>query len=187
MPESTPPHFFPAGWIKALWRKLIKSRTGGVFTPEARQILALAREESVRFNHNYTGTEHVLLALLNSSRCFACRVLQKSGLDLARVRLEVEKQVGTGQQAGKIPYNDIPYTPRVKKVLALAIKEARDLNHSGAGSEHILLGLLREGEGVAALVLKCLGIDRERTLSKILEELNPNPTPREQEEGEGRS
>src|SRR5256884_6552423 len=101
------------------------------------------------------------------------------GLDLETVRMEVEKQVGSGPET-KIVGN-IPYTPRVKKVLALAGKEAKALNHSYVGTEHILLGLLREGEGVAARVLKSLEIDIERTRNEILKELDPNFTPPEGE------
>jgi ATP-dependent Clp protease ATP-binding subunit ClpC len=101
----------------------------------------------------------------------AVSVLQKMGLDLETVRGAVEKQVGTGQET-KTP-GSIPYTPRVKKVLALAGKEAKTLNHSYVGTEHILLGLLREGEGVAARVLKSLDIDIERTRNEILRELDP--------------
>src|SRR5438093_4421176 len=99
------------------------------------------------------------------------------GLDLETVRMEVEKQVGSGPETKMV--GNIPYTPRVKKVLALAGKEAKSLNHSYVGTEHILLGLLREGEGVAARVLKNLEIDIERTRNEILKELDPNFTPPE--------
>lgn len=141
------------------------------FTPRAQQVLALARKEADRFNHNYVGTEHVLLGLIKLGQGVAVSVLQKMGLDLETVRAAVEKQVGTGQET-KTP-GSIPYTPRVKKVLALAGKEAKVLNHSYVGTEHILLGLLREGEGVAARVLKSLDIDIERTRNEILRELDP--------------
>src|SRR5688572_13412094 len=152
------------------------------FTPRAQQVLALARKEADRFNHNYVGTEHLLLGLIKLGQGVAVNVLQKLGLDLETVRMEVEKQVGSGQESKMV--GNIPYTPRVKKVLALASKEARALNHSYVGTEHILLGLLREGEGVAAHVLKSLEIDIERTRNEILKELDPNFTPQEQEEGE---
>src|SRR6516165_1623795 len=152
------------------------------FTPRAQQVLALARKEADRFNHNYVGTEHLLLGLIKLGQGVAVNVLQKMGLDLETVRMEVEKQVGSGPET-KIVGN-IPYTPRVKKVLALAGKEAKALNHSYVGTEHILLGLLREGEGVAARVLKTLEIDIERTRNEILKELDPNFTPSEAEEGE---
>jgi ATP-dependent Clp protease ATP-binding subunit ClpC len=159
------------------------------FTPRAQQVLALARKEADRFNHNYVGTEHLLLGLIKLGQGVAVNVLQKLGLDLETVRMEVEKQVGTGPETKMV--GNIPYTPRVKKVLALAGKEAKALNHSYVGTEHILLGLLREGEGVAARVLKSLDVDIERARNEILKELDPNFTPPEQEqeqggEGEGR-
>jgi len=142
------------------------------FTPRAQQVLALARKEADRFHHNYVGTEHLLLGLINLGQGVAVNVLQKMGLDLQTVRSAVEKQVGTGPESK--PSGNIPYTPRVKKVLALAGKEARALNHSYVGTEHILLGLLREGEGVAARVLKSLEVDIERCRNEILSELDPN-------------
>src|SRR5437870_3383388 len=153
------------------------------FTPRAQQVLALARKEADRFNHNYVGTEHLLLGLIKLGQGVAVNVLQKMGLDLETVRMEVEKQVGSGPET-KIVGN-VPYTPRVKKVLALAGKEAKALNHSYVGTEHILLGLLREGEGVAARVLKNLELDIERTRNEILKELDPNFTPSESEQEGG--
>jgi ATP-dependent Clp protease ATP-binding subunit ClpC len=142
------------------------------FTPRAQQVLALARKEADRFHHNYVGTEHLLLGLINLGQGVAVNVLQKMGLDLDTVRAAVEQQVGTGPEAK--PAGNVPYTPRVKKVLSLAGKEAKSLNHSYVGTEHILLGLLREGEGVAARVLKSLEVDVERCRSEILAELDPN-------------
>ena len=142
------------------------------FTPRAQQVLALARKEADRFNHNYVGTEHLLLGLVKLGQGVAVNVLRKMGLDLETVRMEVEKAVGTGTDTKTV--GTLPYTPRVKKVLALAGKEAKSLNHSYVGTEHILLGLLREGEGVAARVLKNLNIDLERTRNEILRELDPN-------------
>jgi len=141
------------------------------FTPRAQQVLALARKEADRFHHNYVGTEHILLGLIKLGQGVAVSVLQKMGLDLETVRNAVEKQVGTGTETKT--QGSIPYTPRVKKVLALAGKEAKALNHSYVGTEHILLGLLREGEGVAARVLKSLDVDIERTRNEILRELDP--------------
>jgi ATP-dependent Clp protease ATP-binding subunit ClpC len=142
------------------------------FTPRAQQVLALARKEADRFHHNYVGTEHLLLGLINLGQGVAVNVLQKMGLDLDTVRSAVERQVGKGPAAK--PVGNIAYTPRVKKVLALAGKEAKALNHSYVGTEHILLGLLREGDGVAARVLKSLEIDIERCREEILSELDPN-------------
>jgi ATP-dependent Clp protease ATP-binding subunit ClpC len=147
------------------------------FTPRAQQVLALARKEADRFNHNYVGTEHLLLGLIKLGQGVAVNVLQKMGLDLETVRMEVEKQVGSGPETKMV--GNIPYTPRVKKVLALAGKEAKSLQHSYVGTEHILLGLLREGEGVAARVLKNLEVDIERTRNEILKELDPNFAPDE--------
>ena len=124
------------------------------FTPRAQQVLALARKEADRFNHSFIGTEHLLLGLIRLGQGVAVNVLQKMGIELETVRMEVEKQVGTGPDQKMM--GNIPYTPRVKKVLALAAKEAKALNHTYVGTEHILLGLLREGDGVAARVLKNL-------------------------------
>jgi ATP-dependent Clp protease ATP-binding subunit ClpC len=142
------------------------------FTPRAQQVLALARKEADRFNHNYLGTEHILLGLIKLGQGVAVNVLQKMGLDLETVRMEVEKQTGTGPDQKMI--GNIPYTPRVKKVLALASKEAKNLNHTYVGTEHILLGLLREGDGIAAKVLRNLDVDIEQTRQEILKELDPN-------------
>ncbi len=142
------------------------------FTPRAQQVLALARKEADRFNHNYIGTEHVLLGLIKLGQGVAVSVLQRMGLDLESVRMEVEKEVGTGPDQKSSP--NIPYTPRVKKVLALANKEAKQLNHSYVGTEHILLGLLREGEGMASRVLTSLNVDLQTTRNEVLAEIDPN-------------
>lgn len=173
-------------WFRSFRRAAAAASTGGGhdttetlnnFTPRAQQALALAREEADRFNHNFVGTEHLLLGLIKLGQGVAVHVLQKLGLDLETVRREVEKQVGTGPDQKMI--GNIPYTPRVKKVLALAAKEANALSHTYVGTEHILLGLLREADGVAARVLKNLGVDIEKTRQEILKELDPNfrPTP----------
>lgn len=149
------------------------------FTPRAQQVLALARKEADRFHHNYVGTEHILLGLINLGQGVAVNVLQKMNLDLQTVRDAVEREVGSGPEAKSS--GTIPYTPRVKKVLSLAGKEAQALNHSYVGTEHILLGLLREGEGVAAGVLKSLDVDIERCRNEILAELDPNFVPEKEE------
>ena len=151
------------------------------FTSRAQQVLVLARKEAERFKHNYVGTEHLLLGLIKLGQGVAVNVLRKMGLDLERVRMEVEEHVDSHPETNMI--GNIPYTPRVKKVLALAGKEAKALNHSFVGTEHILLGLLREGEGVAARVLKRLEVDPARTRNEILKELDPNFTPPESEAG----
>ena len=154
------------------------------FTPRAQQVLALARKEADRFNHNFLGTEHLLLGLIKLGQGVAVNVLQKMGLDLETVRMEVEKRVGTGPDQKMI--GNIPYTPRVKKVLDLAKREAKNLNHTYIGTEHILLGLLREGDGVAAQILRSLDVDIEQTRQEILKELDPNFTGEESSIPEGR-
>src|SRR5216683_3523354 len=180
-------------WFKSFWKGFTvphgaggvnSLETAGNFTPRAQQVLALARKEADRFHHNFVGTEHVLLGLIRLGQGTAVTVLGKMGLDLESVRTEVEKQVGTGPDQEIIGF--IPYTPRVKKVLALAAKEARALNHTYVGTEHILLGLLREGDGVAARVLKNLDVDIEATRQEILKELDPNLASGE-ESGSGES
>lgn len=143
------------------------------FTPRSQQVLALARKEAANFHHNYVGTEHLLLGLIKLGQGVAVNVLQKMGLDLETVRRAVENQVGSGVES-HINSVNIPFTPRVKKVLNLAAKEAKALNHSYIGTEHILLGLLREGEGVAARVLQSLDVDIGRCRNEILAELDPN-------------
>ncbi|MFZ4764553.1 MAG: ATP-dependent Clp protease ATP-binding subunit [Roseimicrobium sp.] len=153
------------------------------FTPRAQQVLALARKEADRFNHNYVGTEHLLLGLIKLGQGVAVNVLTKLGVDLDTVRLKVEQQTGGGPDT-KMAGN-IPYTPRVKKVLALASKEAKALNHSYVGTEHLLLGLLREGEGVAAQVLRNLDVNLEKARNEILKELDPNLGGGEEEDEEG--
>ena len=152
------------------------------FTPRAQQVLALARKEADRFNHNYVGTEHILLGLIKLGQGVAVNVLNKLGLDLDTVRMQVEQQVGSGPETKMV--GNIPYTPRVKKVLALASKEAKALNHSYVGTEHILLGLLREGEGVAAQVLRNLDINLDKARNEILKELDPNFTSQDEDEEE---
>jgi len=178
--EPVPPHKeagdAPTTSSKAgLFRPTPTEETLSNFTPRAQQVLALSRKEADRLHHNFVGTEHLLLGLIALGQGVAVNVLQKMGLDLETVRMEVEKQVGTGPDQKMIGY--IPYTPRVKKVLALADKERKALNHTYRGTEHILLGLLREGDGVAARVLRNLEVDIEQTRQEILKELDPNFQP----------
>jgi ATP-dependent Clp protease ATP-binding subunit ClpC len=142
------------------------------FTPRAQQVLQLAKKEADRFNRGYVGTEHLLLGLIALGQGVAVNVLHKLGINLEMVRLEVEKAVGVGPETKTA--GNLPFTPRVKKVLALAGSEARALNHSYIGTEHILLGLLREGEGVASRVLRNLNVDLEKTRMEIMKELDPN-------------
>jgi len=153
-------------------RSSVRSLDMGSFTPRATQVLALSRKEAVRFNHNFVGTEHVLLGLIALGQGVAVNVLKNQGLDLENVRREMEKQVGHGPDQKLI--ENIPYTPRVLKVLTLAAREARALKHTYVGTEHILLGLLREGDGAAARILMSLGVDIAKTRSEVLKELDPN-------------
>jgi predicted dehydrogenase len=142
------------------------------FTPRAQQVLAFARKEADRFYHNFVGTQHLLLGLIRLDNGVAVNVLRKMGVNLETARAEVQKQVGAGPEQTLI--GNIPYTPRVKNVLALAAKEATGFNHTYVGTEHLLLGLLREGDGVAARVLTSLGVNFEQTRQEIIKELDPN-------------
>jgi ATP-dependent Clp protease ATP-binding subunit ClpC len=144
----------------------------GNLSPRAQQVLALARNEADRLHHHFVGTEHLLLGLIRLGQGIAVNVLRNSGFDLENVRLEIEKLVGSGPDQRMI--GNAPYTPRVKKVLSLAANEARALNHTYVGTEHILLGLIGEGDGVAARVLKNLNVDIAQTRKEILKELDPN-------------
>ncbi len=142
------------------------------FTPRAQQVLALARKEAQNFRHNYIGTEHILLGIIKLGQGVAVNVLRKMGVNLENASAEIERIVGKG--AGAENAADIQQTQRVKKVLAFASYEASQLRHNYIGTEHILLGLLREGEGVAATVLRELGIDINGCRNQILAELDPN-------------
>jgi len=142
------------------------------FTPRAQQVLSFARLEAGRLNHKVISTEHLLLGLIALGQGVAVNVLAKMGLDLETVRAEVKKLTGTNPEP-EVSGN-IPYTPRVKKVLALASKQAKSLNHTYVGTEHILLGILQEGGGVGSQVLKNLGVDIVQTRQEILKELDPN-------------
>src|SRR2546422_170049 len=161
-------------WLKSFWKSLstpLPQEVGppatasvlqhdeamACFTPRAQQVLSLARKEADRFKHNFVGTEHLLLGIIRLGQGTAFTVLGNMGVDLEAARKEVEKQVGTGPDQRVLGI--IPYTPRVKKVLALAAKEAKALKHTYVGTEHLQLGLLREGDGVAARVLKSFHVD----------------------------
>ncbi|MGZ6387971.1 MAG: Clp protease N-terminal domain-containing protein [Ktedonobacterales bacterium] len=128
------------------------------FTPRARRVLSLAQEEAQRLNHNYIGTEHLLLGLIREADSIAGKVLAELGVDLNRVRAGVEHIIGRGD---RIVLGEIRLTPRAKKVIELAVDESRHLNHPYVGTEHLLLGLIREGEGIAAGVLESLGVNLE--------------------------
>jgi len=136
------------------------------FTERARKVVVLAKEEAKRFNHNHIGTEHILLGLIKEGEGVAAAVLQNLGLSLDMIRLEVEKLVQTGPST--VVSGDIPFTPKAKKVVELAMDEARHLGHNYIGTEHLLLGLIREGEGVASQVLLNLGLDLARVRNEIM-------------------
>ena len=135
------------------------------FTERARKVLVLAKEEARRFNHDYIGTEHILLGLLREGEGVACAVLQNLGVDLNRLRKELERLISPGSIT--TIGGDLPFTPRAKKALELAAEEARNLGHNYIGTEHILLGLLREEEGLAAQVLYGMGVDLEKVREEI--------------------
>jgi len=139
------------------------------FTDRARRVMVLAQEEARMLSHNYVGTEHILLGLLGEAEGVAARALESLGISLAAVRRQVEEIIGQGQQA---PSGHIPFTPRAKKVLELAQREARALGHDYVGTEHILLGLIREGDGVAAQVLVKLGADLNRVRQQVVQLLH---------------
>jgi len=137
------------------------------FTERARKVIILAKEEARRFNHDYIGTEHILLGLIREGEGVAAAVLQKLGVSLENIRLEIEKLVQPGPTTQII--GDIPFTPRAKKALELAAEEARSLGHNYIGTEHILLGLIREGEGIASQVLLNLGLDLNTVRNEVME------------------
>src|SRR6201989_1635061 len=139
------------------------------FTDRARRVVVLAQEEARMLNHNYIGTEHILLGLIHEGEGVAAKSLESLGISLEGVRSQVEEIIGQGQQA---PSGHIPFTPRAKKVLELSLREALQLGHNYIGTEHILLGLIREGEGVAAQVLVKLGADLNRVRQQVLQLLS---------------
>ena len=139
------------------------------FTDRARRVIVLAQDEAKLLNHNYIGTEHILLGLIHEGEGVAAKALESLGISLEAVRAQVEEIIGQGQQ---VPTGHIPFTPRAKRVLELSLREALQMNHTYIGTEHILLGLIREGEGVAAQVLLKLGADLNRVRSTVLQLLS---------------
>ena len=139
------------------------------FTDRARRVVVLAQEEARTLNHNYIGTEHILLGLIHEGEGVAAKALESLGISLEAVRRQVEEIIGRGQQA---PSGHIPFTPRAKRVLELSLREALLLGHNYIGTEHILLGLIREGEGVAAQVLVKLGADLSRVRQQVIQLLH---------------
>jgi len=135
------------------------------FTDRARRVVVLAQEEARLLNHNYIGTEHILLGLIHEGEGVAAKALESLGISLEAVRNQVEEIIGQG---GSSPSGHIPFTPRAKKVLELSLREALQLGHNYIGTEHILLGLIREGEGVAAQVLVKLGADLSRVRQQVI-------------------
>src|SRR3989338_5268995 len=144
------------------------------FTERARKVILLAKQEAKRFNHDYIGTEHILLGLLREGEGVAAAVLQSLGMNLNNIRLEVEKLVQVGPST--VISGDLPFTPKAKKVMELAMEEARTLGHNYIGTEHLLLGLIREGEGVASLVFINMGLDLEKVREEVIKLLF-SPTP----------
>src|SRR5690242_5998539 len=145
------------------------------FTDRARKVMQLANQEAQRFNHEYIGTEHVLLGLIKEGSGVAANVLKNLDIDLRKIRLEVEKLVQTGPDM--VTMGKLPQTPRAKKVIEYSIEEARLLNHNYVGTEHLLLGLLRENEGVAAQVLMNLGLELEDVREEVRSLLGHSPEP----------
>src|SRR6201981_172378 len=139
------------------------------FTDRARRVVVLAQEEARMLNHNFIGTERILLGLIHEGEGVAAKALESLGISLEVVRQQVEEIVGQGQQA---PSGHIPFTPRAKKVLELSLREALQLGHNYIGTEHILLGLIREGDGVAAQVLITLGGTLSRVRDKVVQLLH---------------
>src|SRR3989475_9387652 len=142
------------------------------FTDRARKVMQLANQEAQRFNHEYIGTEHILLGLVKEGSGVAANVLKNLDIDLRKIRLEVEKIVQSGPDM--VTMGKLPQTPRAKKVIEYSIEEARNLNHNYVGTEHLLLGLLREQEGVAAQVLMNLGLKLEDVREEVLNLLGHN-------------
>ncbi|MGL4854002.1 MAG: Clp protease N-terminal domain-containing protein, partial [Lentisphaeria bacterium] len=146
------------------------------FTPRAQQVLVLAKKEAIRFGHDHIGTEHLLLGLINLGQGVAVAVLETMGVDFERVRVEVEKR--TASKANTLePQGDIPMTARLRKVINFSAYEARALNYNYIGTEHLLLGLLREGEGTAAKILNTLNVDINAVRNEVMKALDPNYIP----------
>jgi ATP-dependent Clp protease ATP-binding subunit ClpA len=139
------------------------------FTDRARRVIVLAQEEAQLLNHNYVGTEHLLLGLAREGQGVAAKALESLGIRLEAVRSQVEEVIGRGPRA---PSGHVPFTPRAKKVLELSLREAKQLGHDYIGTEHLLLGLIREGEGVAARVLLTLGGDLSRVRQQVIQVLS---------------
>lgn len=149
-------------------------------TPRARNVLVLAQKEAERFNHDYVGTEHLLLGLLALGEGVAVMVLKSLGLNLDQLRLEVEKTCGSGSNTKQ--EGIIPFTPRVKRVMIMAATEAKSMNYNFIGTEHLLLALLHEGESAAAKVLRSMNIDAETIRKEVIRALDSDYLPEPDEE-----
>jgi ClpA/ClpB-like protein len=147
------------------------------FTERVRKVLAMAREEAARLHHEYVGTEHILLGLIREGEGVAATVLQNLSVELDEIQQKIEETVKKGK-AAQTTGPDLPYTSRAKKVLELAMTEARDLNHSYVGTEHLLLGVLREEKGIAAQLLVDAGISLDPARERVLQVLGQPPQPR---------
>jgi ATP-dependent Clp protease ATP-binding subunit ClpC len=166
-------------WLKSFWKRLATpvvqeyqqaSDQLADFTPRAQKVVELAREEASRLHNNCIGTEHLLLALIRLGQGTAVTVLGKMGVDLEAARREVEK---VGVEPNQKVFGATPFTPQVKQVLAIAAEEAKALNHTYVGTEHILLALLRERDNVAGRVLESMGVNKEVARQHVLSELDP--------------
>jgi hypothetical protein len=176
--EEAPMH----GWLPGPKRLGKRKGTFQRFTDRARRVVVASQEEARSLQHNYIGTEHILLGLLREGEGVAARALQATGISAELARQEVLQIIGRGQQA---PAAHIPFTPRTKKVLDLALREAFNLNHLYVGTEHILLGLLREGDGVACKVLTRLGAREDRLREQVMQLLASSPGSRGSSVGPG--
>jgi ATP-dependent Clp protease ATP-binding subunit ClpC len=150
------------------------------FTDRARNVVVLAQDEARMLNHNYIGTEHILLGLIHESQGLAAHALESLGIGLEPARQQVAEIVGRGK---KSPSGHIPFTPRAKKILELSLREALQLSHNYIGTEHILLGLIREGEGVAVEVLVNLGADLKRVRQEVIQLQADSPITEEMPQG----
>ncbi|MEO7300798.1 MAG: Clp protease N-terminal domain-containing protein [Verrucomicrobiota bacterium] len=159
-------------WLKSAKEILKGTSRGPDFTPRARRVLLLARQEADRLHHDFIGTEHLLLGVIALGSGVSVNVMIQHGFTLDEVRTEVERHVEKGLE-GIIP-RSIPYTPRTKRVMAQAENEAKRFQHTYVGTEHLLLALLAESEGLAAKVFKNLGLDAAQAYAEITKELNPN-------------
>ena len=176
LPNTLPDELVPVAWrfsrsstIETLKTTFEPAAGGGAmfeqFTERARRVIILAQEEAKRLNHSAVGTEHILLGIIREGKGVASKVLESLNISPDHVRAEIETAIGRGEQA---PYEEVAFTPRAKKVLELALDESRRLKHNYVGTEHLLLGLICEGEGVAARELQAMGADLERVRSQVV-------------------